>query len=111
MYSPSTSVPVHGEELPMLGVTLSLHFTRMSVSSQKHQKFKVSGDTSEQILGGIFTGLGNLNAELGACGFVSLNLSLLHFRYFTNIPLLFISSVNFCCLEKLKSICLHLLAL
>ena len=26
----------------------------MSVSSQKHQKFKVSGDTSEQIAGGIF---------------------------------------------------------
>ena len=64
-----------------------------------------------KLQGAFFTGLGNLNAELGACGFLSLNLSLFHFRYFTNIQLLFISSVNFCCLDKLKSICLHLLAL
>ena len=91
--------------------SLSTKVNTMSVSSQKHQKFKVSGDASEQILGGIFTLLGNLNAKLRACGFVSLNLSLLHFRCFTNIPLLFISSVNLCCLEKLKSICLYLLAL
>ena len=69
--------------------SLSTKVNTMSVSSQKHQKFKVSGDASEQILGGIFTLLGNLNAKLRACGFVSLNLSLLLFRYFTKHSITF----------------------